>query len=551
MITLQRKIFYILSCGLTLVCVFFSLLAATPVRADVGVRPVLPGGSSVQPGEETPIQMAAEVVTMTMRQATESDNALVALNPDSYGFNIKPVWYEAVSEVDADFTMRNPTSDEVKLITWFPLASALQNNDWNFNPDEIVPYLESFQVSVNGDLLDFEVTELPNPRGTDKPLLPWASFLVTFPPGEDTLIHVSYMVPLSPSAKGYEVALYYIFQTGAGWAGPIGKAELILNLPYPASAETMADIGKFSLPFGSFGQVSTGLPAGAILQGNQARWTWNNFEPGPEDDFAIWLMKPRKWQELQAARTAVKADPQDGHAWLELAVIYHTLSTHWWTNPHVLFSPFYFPLAVEAYQKAVVLLPEHPAPHIGLGLLTLASYFSDIKSAPPEIIQNVQDELEIAKILEIRDPSLADEAGFSSPNLEEALTAYYYNDATATADAATLQGMLATMTAQATQNFATLTLWANAEGTFWACKETPGAECDINAFLTITPAPEKTNTRMPSPSQTPLPIQSAEESATSGQNTAILVAIGMMGLVVLGYLVVKRVRRHAGKVKKK
>ena len=545
MITLPQKVFYVLGCALILVCVFFSLLAATPVRADVGVRPVLPGGSSVQPGEETPIQMAAEVVTMTMRQATEADNALVALNPDSYGFNIKPVWYEAVSEVDADFTMRNPTSDEVNLTTWFPLASALQNNDWNFNPGEIVPYLESFQVSVNGNLLDVEVTELPNPKGTDKPLLPWASFLVTFPPGEDTIIHVNYMVPLTPSAKGYEVALYYIFQTGAGWARPIGQAELILNLPYPASAETMADISKLSLPYGSFGQVSTGVPAGAILQGNQARWTWKNFEPGPEDDFAIWLIKPGKWQELQTARAAVKADPQDGHAWLELAFIYHTLSTHRWTNPRVLFSPVYFPQAIEAYQKAAVLLPEHPAPHIGLGLLTLASYSPDIKSAPSNVIQYVEDELEIARTLETRNPSLAGEAGLSTSNLEEALSAYYYNDATATVDAATQQVWISSLTAQATQNYATLTLWANAEGTFWACRETPGAECNINAILTTTPAPEITQTR------TPLPTQAAEESVTSGQNTAILIAIGMIGLVVLGYLVVKRVRKHTEKVKPK
>ena len=81
MITLPQKVFYVLGCALILVCVFFSLLAATPVRADVGVRPVLPGGSSVQPGEETPIQMAAEVVTMTMRQATEADNAVGRTKP--------------------------------------------------------------------------------------------------------------------------------------------------------------------------------------------------------------------------------------------------------------------------------------------------------------------------------------------------------------------------------------------------------------------------------------------------------------------------------------
>ena len=40
------------------------------------------------------------------------------------------------------------------------------------------------------------------------------------------MLHVSYVLPLLPLPKWYALALYYIFQTGAGWAGPIGQAEL-------------------------------------------------------------------------------------------------------------------------------------------------------------------------------------------------------------------------------------------------------------------------------------------------------------------------------------
>jgi hypothetical protein len=43
--------------------------------------------------------------------------------------------------------------------------------------------------------------------------------------------------------------LYYIFQTGAGWAGPIGQAELILNLLYLSSPDTLAGIDKSRLRF--------------------------------------------------------------------------------------------------------------------------------------------------------------------------------------------------------------------------------------------------------------------------------------------------------------
>ena len=194
---------------------------------------------------------------INIRPATEADNALVKLNPKTYGLQSHPVWFPAIAEVEADFTMKNPTSDAWSMTVWFPLASALENVDWEFNPGEIVPRIESFQVSVDGNPVDYAVTELPNPKGADKPLLPWASFPVTFPGEKETVIHVSYMLPLQPSVKGNEMALYYIFQTGAGWAGPIGQAELILNLPYPASVETLA-----------------GMPSGAVLEGKQARWTW-------------------------------------------------------------------------------------------------------------------------------------------------------------------------------------------------------------------------------------------------------------------------------------
>ena len=43
---LPRQSLFLLVCGLVLVCVFTGVLVPAPVRADVGVQPVLPGGSS-------------------------------------------------------------------------------------------------------------------------------------------------------------------------------------------------------------------------------------------------------------------------------------------------------------------------------------------------------------------------------------------------------------------------------------------------------------------------------------------------------------------------
>jgi hypothetical protein len=258
--------------------------------------------------------MEAEVVTMNIRLGTEADNALVTLAPKSYILQRYPVWFPAIAEMEADFTMKNPTSAAVGLTDWFPLASALEIVDWNLTPSEIVPRIESFQVNVDGNPVDYAVRLLPNPQGADKHFLPWASFPVTFPGGKGTNIHVSYKLPLQPSISGIEMTLYYIYQTGAGWVGPIGQAELILNLPYPALAETLAGIPADSLRMPPYYRPSrrADLPSGVVLEGNQARWKWKDFEPGPGDDFAVWLLQPSKWQKLEAARAAVQANPEDG-----------------------------------------------------------------------------------------------------------------------------------------------------------------------------------------------------------------------------------------------
>ena len=231
--------------GLVLVSIMFSLLAPQPVQADVAPLPILPGGSSIKPEGETPIQMTAEKVVMTVRQGTDAENAAILLKPgDPEGYGLFPILlqepfypiiYKAVVEVTADFTMKNPTGEAVSMMVWFPLASALENVSWEEHIGETAPSIENFRVTVNDTPLEYNVTELPNPQGEDKPLLPWASFPVTFPAGEEVSIKVGYVFPPQTGINLLDMTISYIFQTGAGWAGPIGKAELQVDLPYPAS----------------------------------------------------------------------------------------------------------------------------------------------------------------------------------------------------------------------------------------------------------------------------------------------------------------------------
>lgn len=379
--THRRRSLVPLCPGLVLLVASFALLLTEPTHADVGVQPILPGGSNISPEAETPIQMFAEKVVLNVRPATEADNAVVTLNPDAYGFQYyewAPRWFNAVGEVQADFTMRNPSSQPVSMIVWFPLASALESVQWELNPDEIVPRIEGLQVEVDGQPVTISVSEWPNPKGQDRPPLPWASFPVDFRAESDTTIQVRYTVPAERSVDDVGMSLYYVFQTGAGWAGPIRKAELIVNLPYPASPETIGT-----------------MPEGGHSEGQQVRWTWEDLEPGPHDDFAIWLLLPERWEALQAARAAVEANPEDGEAWLDLANTYHRLILG---KYHVIpgFGETFQPMGVDAALEALRLLPADGRPHYELAIFYLAAL---PEKPSPEELQPFLAELKMVEDL--------------------------------------------------------------------------------------------------------------------------------------------------------
>ncbi len=495
---LPRHSLVLLVCSLVLVCLMLGVLTAWPVWADVGIQPILPGGSNIKPEDKTPIQMAAEKIVMTLRQGTDADNAAFKLDLGDQGYPwlpspYFPIVYLAVAEVTADFRMANPTGEAVSMTVWFPLASALENARWEEHAtDEVVPRIQIFQVSVDGIPLDFSVSELPNPQGEDKPALPWASFPVTFPAGEEVLIQVNYVFLPQPSAVDQVgMTLTYVFQTGAGWAGPIGKAELEVNLPYPASVETIG-----------------WMPEGGQIEGQRVSWTWENLEPGPQDDFSILLLRPERWDWLQAARTNIRNYPDYGQGWLTLAYIYERMSQGVWEMGHIIpdFGETYQRLGVQAAQEAARLIPEDIGPHYELAML----YASALEqNSSPEELQPVWDELKIMKELN------PEEAQMLEPNVYDILEPVLYNDATATAEWAAWSTDWAVETADA------------------ALLETPSAT--PTQKLTPTSQPVPSTTHQPTPTALPTPI----ETTGNGQILPLIVATGIILLVVVGYLVLK------------
>jgi len=372
--------------GVLVLCSVLLSLNAPTARADVGVQPILPGGSSIRPGDATPIQMVSEEVTMSIRAATEADNGIVALNPDAYGFQYfewAPLWFTAVAEVHADFQMSNPTGDDLTMDVWFPLASALESIEWELNPDEVVPRIQGLHVEVDDAPVPLTVSEWPNPKGEDRPPLPWASFPVTFPAAARAHIQVDYSVPAERTLDDVGMRFYYVFQTGAGWAGPIGKAKFVVRLPYPASPDTIGE-----------------MPEGGQLVGQEVTWIWEDLEPGPADDFAIWLLLPERWEALTQARATANADPENGEAWLALASTYHRLILG---KYRVLpgFGETFRPLGTQAATQAIALLPGDGRPHYELAMFYLSALAEDSSEAE---LKPFLDELQLVEEL---DPSYA------------------------------------------------------------------------------------------------------------------------------------------------
>ena len=487
MVNHPRRLLVILGCELILLCSLFCPLVPSPVRANMGVQPILPGGSNIKPEGKTPIQMTAEKVVLTVHQTADVDNGNPQLGGLEY-YPYFPVLYQAVADVTADFTMTNPTNEAVSMMAWFPLASALENAEWeNFPADEIVSRIESFQVAAGGKPLAYSVSDLPNPQGEDKPLLPWASFPVTFPAGEEVFIQVSYVIPAQPTWDYLGMTFYYVFQTGAGWAGPIGKAELVVDLPYPASTET---IGM--------------MPEGGQTEGQQVRWTWENLEPGPQDDFSIFLIVQEHWDELQTARAAVKANPEDGEAWLRFCGTYHTLI--FGGIPGRLIGPgfgeTYQPLGVQACQEAARLLPGDCRPHYELAMLYLSTL---PQNSSPEKLRPVLDEL---KIVEKLSPALA-------PNVYDMLEFFINTDPSA-------------------EWISWSANWA-AETATAALMQTPSTTPTRKLTLTSTPV-------LPTTSPPPFSPTVSPPGTIAGhrQSLVIIVVAGVIGLIVLGYLALIR-----------
>jgi tetratricopeptide (TPR) repeat protein len=248
------------------------------------------------------------------------------------------------ARVKASFRLHN-TAGAVRQTVGFPAHGP---NFFVFRPKDL---MRDFEVLVDGGVVETRRVELPfswNGRSQRQPV-PWYIWEMGFGPQAVRNVEVSYRhivmgIGGQPNPRLY--VFHYILTSGAGWKGPIGKAEIVVKLP----------------PWFQPGQLLMALPSGYRVSGNTIAWNLSNFEP--KVDIGVAFMTPRSWERLEAARKAVAAASHKADSHLRLAQEYARLQAHIYPLTE---SSRLRDLALAEAQKALQHDPQHLPTLLWLG----------------------------------------------------------------------------------------------------------------------------------------------------------------------------------------
>jgi hypothetical protein len=340
------------------------------VFADVA-PPYNPPGTNLEPGSEvTQVRMVAETVLIDVQNDTITDSL-------------------GSARVTADFSMHNLGSESESMAVRFPISS----NDGRSN----YPEIRDLTITVNGEQTSFRRVGYPDIRyPTLEQRVPWAEFDVTFPAGQDVAIQVAYT--LDGSGYGFVAAYYYILETGAGWKGTIGSADVILRLPYAASTQNVVmDL--------HVGWAET--TPGGVFDGNEVRWHFDDFEPRPDgrvQNMEFALVTPAAWQTILKARENVALYPNDSESWGYLAMQYKQvfyLGKGYRSDPG---GEELYKLSIEAYEKCLALSPNDAQWHAGFADLLANRWYYDSRDGLPTDSYRALNEIHTALQLAPNDP---------------------------------------------------------------------------------------------------------------------------------------------------
>lgn len=290
--------FKLVACMAVAIVILVGGLVAHPARADVGVPPWAFPGSSLDPGEaSTQVQMVSEQVLLVV-EAVQREDVFPMTSEDLAA-------KEMVGHVEATFLMRNQGQTAESFDVWFPIW--LPNYPYygdTSGVEKFAAWVDGVPVEVS--YYDEVVEEMEAPR-------PWATWPMSFQPGQDVRIRVTY--DIFPSGNHPYGTFYYILETGADWWGPISQGTITIRLPFEVNEINTALNPDSSDIFGP----DSPNPAGYTVSGNEVTWQFTDLEPTAEDNVRLTVMHPSVWEEIEAAQQAAAANPDSASTQLRLA----------------------------------------------------------------------------------------------------------------------------------------------------------------------------------------------------------------------------------------
>ncbi len=340
----------------------------TPVLADIAPPQAPPGANPDIGTVLTNVRMMDEKVIIDVQKETDITEMGTAR-----------VW--------AEFHMENLGNTTEWLMVRFPSS---YNDGFSGYPEigDIMVYVNNVSISTSPLILEGD------PENWDDPIK-WVKFEVKFPPGEIVEIEVDYT--LNGTGEYPFVSYAYLLETGAGWSGTIGSAEIIVRLPYPAIPGTV---------FIDSSPGWGGTTPGALLSGNEVRWYFEDFEPTYEHNISIAMVWPSVWHRVMQEQNQVWNFPDDGEAWGRLAKLYKEMSRLRRGTREDAGGFWLFNQSVEAYEQALTLLPDDALWHAGYADLLLWNSFWTYNSseAGREMILQALDEIYTAYKLDSDQP---------------------------------------------------------------------------------------------------------------------------------------------------
>ncbi len=324
-----------------------ALLMAGRVLADAA-PPELPPGSPIGAGGQPQVEMPHDRVVLEVMTRT--------MTAEDFGIVSDAAW----AEVSAQFFMRNTGQADEQMQVRFPLADPYGMGAYY----EGYPVVVGFQVWVDGVQKPTTVITSINPLYDDWPALRWAAWDTAFPAGQEVVISATYRI--SPTGYFPEARFSYVMSTGAGWKGPIGKADMAVRLPYKATSENVV-LGKDK------------TTPRAKLSGNEIRWLFTNLEPTKDNDIIATILAPNIWQGIVDARAAANQAPRDAQKWLALGEAYYRAIPMKYVP---IGGEQYVRLSQQAMQKAVALAPKSAQAHAAYAELLLNLYRFEVEDHP-------------------------------------------------------------------------------------------------------------------------------------------------------------------------